>query len=153
MTNPKRFDHYTQARKLPVRITLVGALVLIITVWNALRLWAAISWYSSLSHYAPYPGPAYIAVTGCVFASLGVAVIWAGWRRWVFSPLLALGSAWAYTIWTWADRILVRSQVLTGRAFDAVISAILLGYVTAVALDRRNAAYFGREANERTLKD
>ena len=38
-------------------------------------------------------------------------------------------------------------------AIRAVLTAILLGWTTAVALDKRNQAYFGKEANERKLEN
>jgi hypothetical protein len=144
---------YAKDSNLPVRLTLVAVLVLIITTWNLLRLYAAIAWFPALEHYAPYPGPVYTAITGGVFALLGLGILVSGWRRQAWTPRLTLLAAWMYTGWAWADRLFVRSQVLTGRVLDAILAAALLGLVTAVALDRRNAAYFRREANERTVKD
>jgi uncharacterized membrane protein (UPF0136 family) len=130
-----------------LRITIAGGLVLITTVCNFVRLWTAIAWAGALGHYLTAASPLYIAISGGAFALLGTGILWGCWRRRKWAPRLLLVGAWGYTIWEWADRLFVQSQQSTGRAFAAVASAVLLAFVTAVALDPRNRFYFQKRGS------
>jgi hypothetical protein len=138
---------------LPARITLALVLVLITAAWNVVRVWAGLSLAPALQKYAPYPGPAYVALSGAVSAGLGLAVTWAVLQRHRWAPRALLGVAVAYAAWRWADRIFLQPTGGVGWPFALVITVLLLSFIAAVTLDRRNRWYFGREAHEREEQD
>ena len=137
---------------LPLRITLMLCLVLTSTVWNVVRLWTGISWSVPLRTYAPEPGPVYVAVSGGAFALVGSGILWGFWRRASWAPRALLLGAWLYVLWIWADRLVFQTQARSNWPFAAVLTAALLAWTTVVALDKRNQAYLGKEANERRLQ-
>jgi len=134
---------------LPARITLALVLVLITAAWNGVRVLAGLSLAPALHKYAPFPGPAYIAITGALSAGLGLAVTWAVLRRLRWAPQALLGVTIAYAAWSWADRIFLQPTAGTNWPFALLITVLLLSFVAAVTLDPRNRWYFGREAHER----
>jgi len=135
--------------RLPTRITLAICLVLITTAWNAVRACTAVFWRSPLEVYAPVPGPLYIGCTGAAFAILGLAILWGLWQRTSWAPRSFLIGAWIYVAWLWADRLFLQIQGRNSWPFAAIATAVILGWSTATALDRRILTYFGNEAHGR----
>jgi hypothetical protein len=138
---------------LPLRITLVLCAVFITTVWNIARAATSIAWSGLLAKYAGQPGPVYIGLTGALFAAVGTAILWAFWHRSGWAPAALIGGSWVYVAWGWADRLVLQGRARANWPFAAVVTAAALVWITAVALDRRNRAYFGKEANGRKLED
>jgi hypothetical protein len=58
-----------------------------------------------------------------------------------------------YVLWIWADKLIFQTQGRASWPFAAVLTAALLGWATAVALDKDNQAYLGKEANEREFQN
>jgi hypothetical protein len=138
---------------LPLRITLVLLAVLIATAWNIVRAATSIAWGALLAKYAGQPGPLYIGLTGTLFAMVGLAILWAFWRRSGWAPAALIGGSWTYVAWGWLDRLIFQGQSRANWPFAAVATALVLLWVTVVALDRRNRFYFGNEAHGRKLED
>lgn len=134
---------------LPARITLALVLVLIAVVWNFIRLWSSVLLGGALDRYAPSPGATYIGVTGAFWMVVGAVVLWSFWRRIRWAPLGLLGASVGYAAWTWMDRLMFQGSWSFGWPFGILSTAVLLAYMTAVALDPRNHFYFGKEAHER----
>jgi hypothetical protein len=128
--------------KLPLRITLLLWLVLIIMAWNIVRLVTSIAWRDTLETYVPWPGPFYIGITGAIWALTGLVLLWGFIRGAVWSRIAILGTSFIYVVWFWMDRLFIQPQVRTNWPFDLLITIILLGFTTAVVLDRRNHIYF-----------
>jgi len=118
-------------------------LVLLLTIWNGIRLWTAIAWHNILNEFAARPGPVYIAVSGAFWFTIGLFVFWSLWQGKIWTKKLLLGAAAGYTVWYWSDRLYFQ----TNRAnwpFIVVLNIILLAYVFIVT--RSN--FFQREAYE-----
>ena len=128
--------------KLPLRITLLLWLVLIITAWNIVRLATSIAWHDTLETYAPWPGPFYIGLNGAIWALTGAVLFWGFARGTSWSRIAFLVTSFVYVIWFWMDRFFIQPQVRANWPFDLLITIILLGFTTAVVLDRRNHIYF-----------
>lgn len=135
--------------RLPLRITLLLCLVLIITVFNAVRLATALSWRATLETYLPAATVNYVAISGAIWSALGTFVIWSFWRRNRSTRLVILLAAGCYAAWAWADRLFVQSELRTNWLFALVATSLLIGYTAAVVLDPRNQPYFRKENYER----
>jgi hypothetical protein len=139
--------------KLPLRITLLSWLVLITTVWNAVRLVTSITWREALQTYTPHPGPVYVGITGGLCTLVGLLLLLALWRRspWALPALLL--AACAYSVWVWADRLFVQARIPANWLFTLAATLVLLGFTAAVALDPLSQAHFGKEAHEREFQE
>jgi hypothetical protein len=138
--------------RLPLRITLILGVVLFSTAWNIVRAWTGIAWSQPLVSYARHPGPLYVSLSGGAFAVLGSVILWGFGRRVPWAPLALLFGAWIYVLWIWADKLIFQTQERANWPFAAVLTAAFLGWATAVALDKNNQAYLGKEANEREFQ-
>ena len=139
----------TERRRLPFRITLLLALVLIVTVLSLIRLVTAVSWHNALESYIPGALVVYAAATGALWTAVGLGVLWAFRRRARYIRAVLLGPAAAYALWAWADRLLLQSAVRSDWPFDLLLTIILLAFAAAVVLDPRNQSYFRRESHDR----
>ena len=128
-------------------------MVLIAVLWNVIRLWSSLALAGALNRYAPWPGAAYIGVTGAAFVGLGALVLWGFWRRRAWAPRALLGASLGYAAWSWLDRWIFQSRWMFAWQFSALITGLLLAYIAAVALDPRNRLYFGKEAHDRQRQD
>ena len=135
----------SKTSRFPFRITLLVWLVLITTVWNVVRLATAWFWRNNLETYTPHPGVLYIAITGLIWALVGLLVLWSFWRgiRWTRSIFLI--AACAYCAWVWADRLIAQNHLQANWPFDLLITAVLLGFTAYEVLDTRNEIYFSKE--------
>lgn len=138
---------------LPFRITLLAFLVLTTTAWNAVRMITSFTWRAAIQTYAPYPGTVYIGLTGAMWTLVGLSVFWGIWQRAAWALRGALIAASAYSIWLWMDRFLIQARVPGNWPFALLANFVVLGFITAVTLDRRNQAHFGKEAHERDFQN
>ncbi len=143
----------TERPRLPLRITLLMALVLIVTVLSAVRLLTAIAWQKTLETYYPAGLVLYTALSGAFWTVVGLGVLWAFRRRARYLRVILLGAAAAYAAWGWADRVFIQSSLRSNWPFDLLVTIVLLSFAAWVTLDRRNQSYFRRETYERKPKD
>lgn len=117
------------------RATPLLLVVLILTCWQASRLWAALAWYDVLLEFAPRPGPVYTAVSGAFWLGCGLVLVGGIWREKAWAANLLLGAAAGYTAWYWIDRLVLQ----TPRAnwpFALLVNIFLLVYVLTVTIPR-----------------
>ncbi len=134
--------------KLPFGITLLLILVLITTVLSAIRFVTAIAWGSALDNYVPAWLDAYVAITGAIWTLVGGSVLWSIWRGAGYSRLAVLVAAPVYAVWAWIDRLLIQPGPHPNWRFDLLVTAVLLIYTGAVALDPHNRIFFDRESHD-----
>lgn len=128
-------------------------LVLTTAAWNLVRLLIAIAWGGVLEYYAPHPVIPYIAVSGAVWTT-GASVVFCGLgRRAGWAPRALLIGAWLYAAWVWLDRVLLQSGGSPNWRFALIGTMLLLGFITAVTLDRNITGYFGKEAHDPEPQD
>ena len=135
--------------KIPIQVTLFLWLVLILTVWNAVRFATGIAWRDTLETYARYPGPIYIAATGALWTLVGISLLWSWWHGKRFTRAALLAAAGLYAAWGWADRLFVQTEMRANWPFDLIVTILLLAFSAAVILNPKNFIYFQREAYER----
>ena len=143
----------TARPKLRFRITLLMALVLIVTVLSAVRLLTAIAWQKTLVTYVPAGLVVYTALTGAFWTLVGLGIIWAFRRRVRYLRAILLGSVTGYAAWSWLDRLFIQSSLRNNWPFDLLMTILLVAFAAAVVLDRRNQSYFRRESYERKPED
>lgn len=138
---------------LPLRITLVLWLVLTSAVWNLMRVWGGLALRAGIQEYAAWPGPAYVIITGGLWALCGLVIVASFWRRAAWADKALLFGALAYTAWLWLDRLVVQPRLPGNWPFSLLTNAVLLAFTAVVALDPRNRYHLGKEAHERKEQD
>ena len=128
----------------PFRVTVLTWVVLILTVWNALRLWTAFAWKAQLSEYAVHTGPLYVGLTAAVWVAVGFKTLWGLWQPGKLSRKFTLAASLVYTAWYWTDRLFLQ-QERSNWPFAVILNFLLLVYV----FFSTNSSYFQREAYER----
>lgn len=126
----------------PWPVTGMRLMVLILALWNGLRLSTALLNWSTLAEMAPQPGPLYIAGSASLWILACAAVAYAIRRRnaqsQAFYALLVLG----YLIWWWADRLLFSQTERPNWPFTLAITVILLLDTLANYLNKTAKDYF-----------
>jgi hypothetical protein len=92
--------------KRPFSVTLSLWLVLILTLWNALRAWTSIAWQDVLMEYASTMSPQASAAVGALWFIIGGILAWSIWQKKAWSAKLLLGAATGYTVWYWSERLI-----------------------------------------------
>src|SRR5258708_13356669 len=133
----------------PFRILLLGLMIGLLTIWQAVRFATSIAWHDTLGRYTPFPGPVYIGAMGALWTLVGLFGLWRFVRRSGWTRMAILIAAGAYAAWVWLDRILIQAQLRANFPFDILITLVLLLYTIAVVLDPHNRIFFEREIYER----
>ncbi len=94
--------------KRPFSVTTLLLVVLCLSAWNAIRLYAAVSDWDALAEFSPRPGPLYIAATASFWTLSGLALFnflrRPNVRAQTFSAMYVFG----YIAWVWMDRLLLQ---------------------------------------------
>ena len=130
--------------KPPFRVTILLSLVLLITIWNALRAWTAFSWRNVLTEFSG--APLYIGISGLIWLGIGIWLLLSLWRQEAYARILLRASAASYTVWVWIERLLLQVP-RENRPFALVVNIVLLSFVLFAS------NYWKREAHERKSED
>jgi hypothetical protein len=117
----------------PFGVTLVALLVLTIASLNLLRFVLSLlqrQFLGSLEGVSPL----YLALTGLVWASIGLALFWGLWRRKRWAPRAVGWGALLYAVYDWLDRIffsgwLKSRQPPANLAFTAGLTLVTLAFI------------------------
>lgn len=139
--------------KRPFAVTSLLFAVLCLTAWSAIRLYASIVNWNLLTEFASRPGPIYIAATATFWTLSGVA-LWMALRRRnprarTYLAIYVLG----YTLWWWADRLLLQNAN-PNQPFATILTIVLLGLIALDLFNKKTISYFRqRETHEQTPTD
>lgn len=128
-------------RKRPFGVTLLLWLVLTLSAWGVLRLFAALRWWGVLSEFGTRLSPLYLLITGAGWAAVGGVLLWSlfsgkPWIRWAIPVSILL-----WLIGYWIERLFFESS--RANSLFALIASLLLLTVTFVsALNRRTRKFF-----------
>lgn len=89
----------------PFRVTLLYWLVLILSAWNGLRLWTALSWREALTEFSASPPPIVTAVSAGMWMVAGLVLAWSIWQKKNWAATLLIGGAAGYSLWYWIERL------------------------------------------------
>jgi hypothetical protein len=130
-------------RKRPFGVTLLLWLVLSLSVWGAVRLFAALRWWNVLSEFEARLGPPYLSLTGAGWMVAGAVLLgglFSG-KLWTYRAILAATALWI--VQYWIERIFF--QAPRANVSFALIASILLFILTLIsAFNRKTKEFFIR---------
>ena len=135
--------------KRPFSVTLTGWVVLILTSWNAIRLWTSIAWSEVLTEFSVRIAPAASAVIAAIWVVGGLILLWSMWRKKAWSAKLLLGMAAAYTVWYWSERLIFQNP-RTNVPFAVILNLILLVFIYFASRSLTREAYERNIENPKT---
>jgi hypothetical protein len=91
-------------RKRTLRATLLAGLVLIVTVWNFLRLWTTIAWKQVILEFSHPSVQILTIVSGLVWGLVGLLNLAMLLRHHAKTRELLVASSLTYSIWYWVER-------------------------------------------------
>ena len=141
--------------KRPASVTLLVVGVLIITVLNIIRFMLSIRYWEFLSSRLEV-SPIYFVLSGLVWSSAGICLIWGLWKAKNWAPRLMQAVALTYALYYWLDQVFLSEHPVNGapsgiRAllpgnwqFSAGVTVLSLIYIAWI-MNRSNVKlYFGR---------
>lgn len=134
-----------QSRCRPFRVTLLAVGVLTITSLSLLRLVEAVRQWQFLSSL-PGVSPIYLALTGLIWATIGLPLCWGLWRGHTRAAKCAPVYTLAFALYYWFDKIFIanRATSLTNWPVNAVLTIIGLTYTFWALRARISRIYFTR---------
>ncbi|HJR80543.1 MAG TPA: hypothetical protein VJ821_10750 [Anaerolineales bacterium] len=130
----------------PFGVTLFLWMVLSLSVWGAVRLFAALRWWAILYEFGASLSPLYLFLTGLGWVLAGGLLLWGtwsgkAWARWAFPLSISL-----WLVEYWLERLFFQSA-RANLAFALIISTLLL-LLTLIITFRRNTQIFFRRSEE-----
>jgi hypothetical protein len=132
------------------RVTLSAWLVLLLTAWNAVRLWTAVTWWDVLVESSARPSPIVTAVSGAFWLVIGLILLWGMLmgRAWAGNMLIA--TAAVYSVWYWIER-LIWQEPRPNWPFAVILNLIVLVIFSFTTKSLRRETYEWKNEN-RTLE-
>ena len=127
----------------PRRVTLLAVGVLTIASLNLLRLIQAVWQWKFLNSLAGI-SPVYLALTGLIWAFVGLPLFWGLWRGRTSAAKFVPGYLLVFALYYWLDRIWIanRAVTLANWPVTAALTAFGLLYTFWVLRTRASRNYF-----------
>jgi hypothetical protein len=123
----------------PFAVTILALIVLSFTAINAVRFGAALSFWSTLIQYAPWPGPLYIALTGILWTIIGLPIYWGVWLGKPWARFACAAAVAVYAAYYWVDRLLFQGNPLrSNRPFALSVTAFMILFSSLTLLGARS---------------
>ena len=123
--------------KRPFPVTLVQWMVLIILIWNIIRMWTALTWSHVLTEFSASLPPIASAVIGGLWAAIGCTLYWSIWQKKAWAWKMLFGTAAGYTVWYWSERLFFQNpRPNTIFAVIVNLGLIILIYFAIKSLSR-----------------
>lgn len=127
-------------RKRPFGVTLLLWLVLSLSAWGLVRLFAALRWWNVLNEFGTHLSPLYLSITGASWAVLGGLLLWGLFSGKSWSRLAIPISIFLWLMGYWIERLFFESP--RANLPFALIASILLLIVTLVSTFNRKTKEF-----------
>ena len=130
-------------RRRPFGVTLLLWLVLSLSAWGAVRLIAALRFWSMLNEFEARLSPLYLSITGAGWLVAGVVLLWGlfSGKSWTIRAIPA--SIFLWIVQYWIERIFF--QAPRANVSFALIATGLLFIVTLIsAFNRKTKQFFIR---------
>ena len=120
----------------PFGVTLLLWMVLSLSAWGLIRLFAALRWWDVLYEFNASLTPLYLSITGALWGIAGVVLIWSIWSGILASVVLWLAEYWIERVFFQAPR--------ANLPFAVILSALLLAVTFAITLNRHTRNFSTR---------
>ncbi len=127
----------------PFGVTLLLWLVLSLSAWGATRVAAAFRWWDVLLEYDSRLSPAYLAVTGVIWAIAGIALCWSMIRREESARLRLVSAAGVWQAQFWVERVFFQSE-RANLPFALTASIAMLLVIVVITFHRSTIYYFSK---------
>jgi hypothetical protein len=147
------FPSRTMSNRRPFGVTLLVWMVLILSVWGAIRLFAALRWWDILYEFDARLSPLYLSITGAGWILAGCTLLWSirsrrAWVRWAI--LVSIG---LWLVEYWIERLFFQAS-RANLPFMSVLSTLLLILTIAITFNRSTRYFFTRsEKHEQPNED
>jgi hypothetical protein len=140
-------------RKRPFSVTLLLWLVLSLSAWGAVRLIAALRFWSMLNEFEARLNPLYLLITGAGWLAVGAVLLWGLFSGKLWTSRIILASIALWIVQYWIERIFF--QAPRANISFAFVATVLLFIVTLIsALNRKTEEFFIRsEEHEQSNKN
>jgi hypothetical protein len=115
-------------QKRPFSVTLLLWLVLSLSAWGAVRLFAAFRWWSVLNEFGARLGPLYLSLTGAGWILVGGVLLWSLFSGKPWARMAIPISIFLWVLEYWVERMLFESS--RANLFFALIESTFLFIVT-----------------------
>jgi hypothetical protein len=127
--------------KRPFSVTLLLWLVLCLSAWGAVRLFAALHLWDTLSEFGARLSPLYLSITGAGWAVVGIVLLWGLFSAKRWARLAVPASIFLWLMEYWMERIFFESS-RENLLFALMVSILLLAVVLIIALNRKTRKFF-----------
>ncbi len=134
-------------RNYPGGIKYLVLLILLIGVWNFIRLLAAISFWNILSEYHIKGGPLFIAISGAAWATVAFYVGFSVLQAKPWSWGMSLGLLSSYGIWILFDQLIFQAT-RTNQNFELIVTILWLVMSGIVISSKYVRNYFHEQSRE-----
>jgi hypothetical protein len=141
------------SKKRPFGVTLFLWLVLILSAWGAIRLFAALRWWDVLHEFDARLSPLYLSITGAGWVIAGGVLLWSmwsgkAWARWAIPVSIGI-----WLLEYWIERLFFQSP-RANLPFALIASALLLILTIAITINRNTKNFFMKsEEHEQPNED
>jgi hypothetical protein len=138
-------DDPARSPSRPFRVTLLAVGVLTIASLYLIRLVEALYQWRFLNSLAGV-SPVYLALTGLIWASVGLPLFWGLWRGRARAAKFVPGYLLVFALYYWLDRIWIanRAVSLTNWPFTAALTIIGLAYTFWALRTRASKIFFAK---------
>jgi hypothetical protein len=130
-------------RKRPFGVTLLLWLVLSLSAWGAVRLIAALRFWSMLNEFEARLSPLYLFITGAGWVAIGAVLLWGFFigKLWTLRVILASISLWI--VQYWIERLFFQAP-RANISFALIASVLLFIVIFISAFSRKTKEFFIR---------
>jgi hypothetical protein len=140
-------------KKRPFGVTLFLWMVLSLSAWGAIRLFAALRWWDVLYEFEARLRPLYLFITGAGWVLAGGILLWSmrsgkKWAHWAIPMSISL-----WLVEYWIERLFFQSP-RANLPFAFFTSALLLSFTIIITYNRNIKEFFTKsEEHEQPNED
>jgi len=137
------WDDESMPEKRPFGVTLLLWLVLSLSAWGGVRLFAAFRWWNVLNEFGAGLSPLYLSIMGAGWIMVGAVLLWSLFSAKSWARLAIPISVFLWVMEYWVERMFFESP--RANFSFALIASILLFIVTFIsAFNQRTKRFFIR---------
>ncbi len=137
----------------PFSVTLFLWMVLSLSVWGAIRLFAALRWWDVLYEFDARLSPLYLSITGAGWVLAGGILLWSIWSRKAWARWAIPISIGFWLAEYWIERLFFQAP-RANLLFMLALSTLLLILTIAITFNRSTRTFFMRsEEHEQPNED